>query len=121
MTAGCGPPDRISMAQTISADVAASLRVRRLWPVPDPQPVSYVLLDDQIEGQVAVRQKNRDLFLLSLGEAVAVCANFARYKTAFTGQIRDLLTKLSEWVTARKDRIGCRPRSRRCIYAPTTR
>ena len=85
---------------------AAPLCFRGPRTIPGPQPVSYVLLDERSEGQVTVRQKNRDLFFLSLGEAVAVCANFAKCKADFTNEVTDLLEKLSGWVTVRRDKIG---------------
>lgn len=68
-------------------------------------PMSYVLLDEAMEGEVRVRRKNRDMFFMTLGEAVAVCADFAKDKNDFTAQVTDLLDALSEWVTQRRDGI----------------
>lgn len=69
------------------------------------QPVSIVILDEETEAQVRVKQKNRDQFFLSLGEAVAACAAFVKSSKYFTSQVADLLEVLSNWVKARKDRI----------------
>jgi hypothetical protein len=73
--------------------------------MPEPQAISYVLLDEETGGKVQVIRKNRDQFFLSLGEAVAVCAAFAASRADFKNQMPDLLDKLSEWVKARQDKI----------------
>ena len=73
--------------------------------MPEPQAISYVLLDEETGGQVQVIRRNRDQFFLSLGEAVAVCAAFAASKAEFKSQMPDLLDKLSDWVKARQARI----------------
>lgn len=70
------------------------------------QTLSYVLLDEGAEGEVRITQRNRDQFFLSLGEAVAACAAFAKSKFDFAGQVADLLETLSKWVRARRDRIS---------------
>ena len=70
-------------------------------------PISLVLLDESHDPatQVRVSRKTRDMFFLSLGEAVEACSAFVTSKIDFSNQMADLLDLLSAWVTERKERI----------------
>ena len=51
-----------------------------------------------------VKRKSRDMFFVDVTEAALACAAVADFKV-FTGQMADLLDKLSDWVKLRRDRL----------------